>query len=82
MPVVMLAVPINWQEDREPPLIINPARTSRTPPGIGDRVLARLARAESDTYRAEIIRRLEGGPKQFLVLAKRAHSSRRQRHTL
>ena len=62
-----LAVPINWQEDREPPLIfINPARTSRTPPGIGDRVLARLARAENDTYRADIIRRLEGGPKTIL----------------
>ena len=62
-----LAVPINWQEDREPPLIfINPARTSRMSPGIGDRVLARLARAENDTYRADIIRRLEGGPKTIL----------------
>ena len=62
-----LAVPINWQEDREPPLIfINSARTSRTSPGIGDRVLARLARAGNDSYRADIIRRLEGGPKTIL----------------
>ena len=62
-----LAVPINWQEDREPPLIfVNPARTSRTSPGIGDRVLARLTRAENDTYRADIIRRLEGGPQTIL----------------
>ena len=62
-----LAVPLNWRENREPPLIfINPGRTGRTSPGIGDRVLARLARAEDDTYRADIIRRLEGGPKTIL----------------
>ena len=41
----VLAFPINWRENREPPLIfINPARTSGTSPGIGDRVLARLTR--------------------------------------
>ena len=62
-----LAVPLSWREDREPPLIfINSARTSRTSPGIGDRVLASLARAEDGTYRADIIRRLEGGPKTVL----------------
>ena len=62
-----LAVPINWQEDREPPLIfVNPARTSRRSPGIGDRVLARLTRAENGAYRADIIRQLEGGPQRIL----------------
>ncbi len=62
-----LAVPLNWRENREPPLIlINPARTGRTSPGIGERVLARLSRADDDTYRADIIRRLEGGPKTIL----------------
>ena len=62
-----LAVPINWQEDREPPLIfVNPARTSRTSPGVGDRVLARLTRAENDT--APIISGgWRAGHKQFLV---------------
>jgi len=62
-----LAIPINWKEDREPPLIfVNPPKTNRQAPGVGDRILGRLSRLDDNTYQADIIRRLEGGPKTVL----------------
>ncbi|MDF2366894.1 ribonuclease R [Sneathiella sp.] len=54
-----VARPISWQEDGKPPLIyvLHPGRTQA--PGVGDRLLARLARQKDGTYEARVIRRLE-----------------------
>lgn len=54
-----IAKPVSWQEDSKPPLIyvLHPGRTPA--PGVGDRLLARLARQKDGTYEARVIRRLE-----------------------
>jgi len=62
-----LAIPINWRENREPPLIyVKPPRANRRAPGVGDRILGRLTRLDDNTYQADIIRRLQDGPKTVL----------------
>ena len=54
-----IARPVSWQEDTPPPVIyvLQPGRTQA--PGVGDRLLARLARQKDGTYEARVIRRLE-----------------------
>ena len=54
-----IAKPVSWQEDSKPPLIyvLHPGRTQA--PGIGARLLARLARQRDGSYEARVIRRLE-----------------------
>ena len=54
----MLARPLNWESNEEPPLIyVMPAKDGGAP-GLGDRLLARLER-HGEAYEARIIRRLE-----------------------
>ncbi|HET7083565.1 MAG TPA: ribonuclease R [Rhizomicrobium sp.] len=54
----MLARPMNWDSNQEPPLIYVTPPKDGGAPGIGDRLLARLEK-HADNYEARIIRRLE-----------------------
>ncbi|HWU55847.1 MAG TPA: hypothetical protein VN175_10120, partial [Rhizomicrobium sp.] len=54
----LLARPLNWDSNEEPPLIyVMPPRDGGAP-GLGDRLLARLEK-HGEAYEARIIRRLE-----------------------
>ncbi len=60
----LLARPVSWEEDRDPPKIILAPTTSKTryrqpPLGIGDRALARLIKMSDGTYEARVMRKLE-----------------------
>ncbi|NQU62200.1 MAG: ribonuclease R [Rhodospirillales bacterium] len=53
----ILARPLNWEGELEPPKIyLGPARDRHPAPGPGDRVLARLSLAEDGAYEANTIR--------------------------
>jgi ribonuclease R len=54
----MLARPLNWDSNEEPPPIYVMPPKDGTAPGLGDRLLARLER-HGEAYEARIIRRLE-----------------------
>lgn len=54
----MLARPVSWDADREPPTItVKPSKTGAAP-GAGARILARLKK-HGDGYEADILKRLE-----------------------
>ena len=63
----VVAQPLNWREDRRPPVIYvqNNDRKFKAP-GAGDRLLARLTRLDDQTYEAAVMRRLNAGPKSIL----------------
>src|SRR6185312_4472192 len=63
----MLARPLDWQGEAEPPTIYVAPPKSGAAPGKGARVLARLEK-RSDNYEASIIRNLENeaGPQRLL----------------
>ncbi len=62
----MLAAPLAWDSDEEPPIIyVTPPKTGGAP-GPGDRLLARLEK-HSETYEASIIRKLEAATPSRLV---------------
>jgi ribonuclease R len=54
----MLARPLNWDSNEEPPLIYVMPPKEGAAPALGDRLLAHLAR-HGEAYEARIIRRLE-----------------------
>ncbi len=56
-----VARPVSWQEDGKPPLIyiVPQGRARSSAPGVGDRLLSRLARQKDGTYEARVIRHLE-----------------------
>jgi ribonuclease R len=54
----MLARPLNWESNEEPPLIYVMPPKDGSAPGLGDRLLAHLER-HGEAYEARIIRRLE-----------------------
>jgi ribonuclease R len=54
----MLARPLNWDSNQEPPLIYVMPPKDGSAPGLGDRLLAHLNR-HGEAYEARIIRRLE-----------------------
>ncbi len=71
----VIAEPLNWQGDgAAPKIIMQPEKAGRAAAGIGDRVLARLARTEDeDVYEGRTIRRLEGEPRRILGVFKSRH---------
>jgi len=68
----LLCMPASgWQSDDEPPMIRIPAARAarRKPaPGVGDRLLARLAPAGDDGYEADIIKTIGKGAHRFLAV--------------
>jgi len=59
----LLARPAVWPEGETPPRIeLAPERRGTSALAAGDRVLARLARVDEDTYTARVIRQLAGEP--------------------
>ena len=66
----LLARPVRWDGDEAPPRILMvpgaPGARGPAPPGIGDRVLTRLRRADEGGYEGRAIRLLEAGPRQVL----------------
>ena len=68
----LVATPVNWSDETPPPtIVLAPAGHKDTASfGIGDRVLARLARADEDfDYEARVIKKLgEGARKVFGVM--------------
>ncbi len=67
----MLCLPSAWEGETEPPIIrlaAKAAREVKPPPGVGDRLLARLQPAGDDSYDARIIRPLGRGAHKFLAV--------------
>jgi ribonuclease R len=66
----LLARPVRWDGDEAPPQILMapgaPGARGVAALGIGDRVLARLRRADDGGYEARAIRLLDAGPRQVL----------------
>ena len=67
----LLCLPANWLGETEPPMIRLPARRAarlKPPPGVGDRLLARLKDAGDEGYEAEIIKAIGKGAHRFLAV--------------
>lgn len=67
----LLCMPANWRGDDEPPMIRLSARRAakqKPPPGIGDRLLARLNPAGDGGYDADIIKVIGKGAHRFLAV--------------
>jgi ribonuclease R len=67
----MLCLPSSWEGETEPPIIRlsrKAASEVKLPPGVGDRLLARLTPAGDDGYDAHIIRPLGRGAHKFLAV--------------
>ena len=63
----ILAKPVNWQLDIEPPRIyLKSSKRFKSSPGTGDRFLARLLRLDDGTYNADIIRPLKNRSKTIV----------------
>ena len=68
----VLARPVAWPDDTEPPRIyMAPDRPGTPALGRGDRVLARLTRTGENVYEGRTIRRLAGVPKRVLGVYER-----------
>ncbi len=62
-----LAKPVSWRSESKPPrIVVAPPRAGQKPPGIGDRVLARLERGDDGVYLAKTIRNLQAASNQVL----------------
>ena len=73
----MLCLPSSWEGETEPPIIrlsAKAAREVKPPPGVGDRLLARLTPAGDDGYDARIIRPLGRGAHKFLAVFRKTKS--------
>jgi ribonuclease R len=58
---------VSWQSESKPPrIVVAPPSAGQTPPGIGDRVLARLERGDDGVYLAKTIRNIQAAPDQVL----------------
>jgi len=67
----MLCLPSAWEGETEPPIIRlsrKAAAEVKPPPGVGDRLLARLNPAGDDGYDARVIRPLGRGAHRFLAV--------------
>ena len=65
----LMCKPAQPNEGTEPPKIyLSAARTNKTAPGIGDRLLARLKRVGGGTYEARPIKFLEKAPTEIIGL--------------
>ncbi len=67
----LLCMPAGWGGDDEPPMIrlsAHRAAKQKPPPGIGDRLLARLTPAGDAGYEADIIRAIGKGAHRFLAV--------------
>jgi ribonuclease R len=73
----MLCLPSAWEGETEPPIIrlsAKAAKEAKPPPGVGDRLLARLSPAGDDGYDARIIRPLGRGAHRFLAVFRKTKS--------
>jgi ribonuclease R len=73
----MLCLPASWEGETEPPIIrlsAKAARDVKPPPGVGDRLLARLIPAGDDGYDARSIRPLGRGAHRFLAVFRKTKS--------
>ena len=89
MPIDILSVdddgdlecePAGWREDHDPPMIriaASHAAKQKPPPGVGDRMLARLTDAGDNSYDAKIIKAIGKGAHRFLAVynAKRGYGT-------
>lgn len=67
----LLCLPSNWLGETEPPMIRLAARRAarlKPPPGVGDRLLARLKHAGDEGYEADIIKAIGKGAHRFLAV--------------
>jgi ribonuclease R len=67
----LLCLPSNWLGETEPPMIRLSARRAaklKPPPGVGDRLLARLKHAGDEGYEADIIKAIGKGAHRFLAV--------------
>ncbi|PQA85740.1 ribonuclease R [Hyphococcus luteus] len=67
----LLCMPANWRGETEPPMIRLSARRAakvKPPPGVGDRLLARLFPAGDDGYDASVIKAIGKGAHRFLAV--------------
>ena len=72
----LLCMPVNWRGTDEPPMIRLSARNAarlKPPPGIGDRLLARLNPAGDSGYEAQIIKAIGKGAHHFLAVFRKSH---------
>jgi ribonuclease R len=78
----VLAKPVMWKGDGEPPVIyLAPDRHGTPALARGDRVLARLTRSGENSYDGRPIRRLAGAPKRVLGIYELAGEDGRLRPT-
>ncbi len=78
----LIAVPLNWDTEvagPAPVIVVDVsmargARDDKQPPKAGERILARLGKTDDPDYpyRAELIRRLRGGPSRMLGVYRRS----------
>lgn len=76
----LFAVPMNWEADDPPAIIMAPEPRGRPALGIGDRVLVRLTETRSG-YRAKTIRRISAAPAQVLGIFETSEKENRIRPT-
>ncbi len=73
----LLCMPAGWGGDDEPPMIRISARRAakqKPPPGVGDRLLARLIPAGDGCYDANIIKAIGKGAHRFLAVYQKNHA--------
>jgi ribonuclease R len=73
----LVCMPANWLGDSEPPMIRVAARKAaaqKPPPGVGDRLLARLTPAGDEGYEADIIRAIGRGAHRFLAVFRKTRA--------
>jgi len=75
----VIARPAQWRRATPPPPIyLAPERRpGRSPPGAGDRILARLSRAPDGSYEARPIKRLPARPTELLGIVRSTHDGAR-----
>ena len=67
----LVCMPVNWRGDGEPPMIRlhqKEASKQKPPPGVGDRLLARLKPAGDSGYEAAVIKSIGKGAHRFLAV--------------
>ena len=73
----LLAEPVDWPSDQPPPRIVVTARRAGPTPGVGDRMLARLAPGLEGEFSATPVKLIAGAPETVIGVVRRGpHEAR------
>ena len=73
----LLAEPVDWPSDQPPPRIVVTVRRAGPTPGVGDRMLARLAPGQEGEFNAVPVKLIAGAPETVIGVVRRGpHEAR------